>query len=65
MAKVRVNVEVDSSEIIGVLCEDLSEKELIQFIKDLDLSMANWEFTIKLCEHFAKLKEEFLLESED
>lgn len=35
---------------------------MVAFVKALDLEMADWDFTLALCEHFSQLKIEYELE---
>jgi hypothetical protein len=50
--KVHGEVRVDARDI----AIDLSEKKLFEFIVELDIQRADWDFTLKLYRYFEKQK---------
>lgn len=53
-ARVNLGIRVDPLDFSA----GNSNEELLQFIKDIDLEIGEWDFTLALHEHFAKLKAE-------
>ena len=53
--KTQITIELDAEEI----ADGMDRDECIQFIKELDEQMQDWDFTLELCEHFEKLKKEW------
>ena len=50
--------DIDLNVSVTVRIEDLArqpKKDLVEFVKELDLAVADWDFTLRLCDHFAKL----------
>jgi hypothetical protein len=50
----RAVVELD----VDTLAAEMSNAEGLQFVKDFDLSMGDWDFTLALADHFDKLRAE-------
>ena len=46
------------------LAHSTNHKDLINFIKDIDDALADWNFTMELYKHFAKLKKDYDAEIE-
>lgn len=53
-----ITVTVDLETLADNATDRHSREELIQFIKDIDLKMGDWDFTLELWEHFEGLKKE-------
>jgi hypothetical protein len=47
-----MTVNVDKNDLIKSMDMDLTHDEIFEFIKDLDLSIADWDFTLRLCDYF-------------
>lgn len=58
---VGVEVQIDADTI----ADSLSSDELVEFIIAIDLRAADWDVTLKLCEHFARLAKEHEAEVEE
>lgn len=59
MESIRTQVSIDKTQILNALTE-LSNTDLIEFVKDLDQVVADWDFTMKLVAHFEELGNEFV-----
>lgn len=44
--------EIDTDYLISDLIEQSCNDHLVEFVKDLDLSVADWDFTEKLYKYF-------------
>lgn len=55
------SIDIDIGELADKACGN-DRSALIEFVKDLDLKMADWDFTLALCEHFSALKIQWELE---
>ena len=49
---IEISTKVDLDSLIYDLVVQASEKELVQFIIDLDAEMSDWQFTEKVYKHF-------------
>lgn len=58
-------VTLDAEELVRSVRYDRNYEELLEFIKEIDLRVGEWDFTLKLCEHFAELKKEHEKEQEE
>lgn len=67
--KVNVTLDVEDiplDDLAAALAQNLFHREeLISFVKEVDRKMADWSFTLALCEHFELLKKEFEREMEE
>lgn len=54
--RIPVNVQADISARELARGGMATREDLIEFVKDLDAEMQEWDFTLALCDHFAKLK---------
>lgn len=55
-------VGVDTEDLIHEMNQQLTPEELIQFVKDLDLTVGDWEFTEELYKYFKKEHKTYKLE---
>lgn len=64
---ININIVVDlqQSNIIRALVDELEYNEIIDFIKRLDLVLADWDFTEALYEYFQTQHELFLKEEKE
>ena len=46
--KINIQVKVDRDEIIRSLSSELSDKELFEFILNIDSEIQDWDFTLDL-----------------
>ena len=56
---IRLNSSVDTDDLIGVLVEQLTREQLFTLIKDIDLTVADWDFTDDLVDYFNAEKLKF------
>lgn len=61
-AKISLSVSVSLEDLTAAI-SGLNRDEKIQFVKRLDSSVSDWDFTLKLYRHFAKLKKQYDEES--
>ena len=54
--KITANVQVNSEEIISELVASRDYKGIVSFIKDLDMLVADWDFTLMLITYFDEQK---------
>ena len=59
-----LTVEVSSESLVESMIDDADHDALIELIKDIDLRIADWDFTLKLCDYFAKQRETYDQEAE-
>lgn len=59
-----LRVTIESKTLIDALCQ-LDRRDLLDLIKEVDASKGEWDFTLDLCDHFAKLKVEHEKESKE
>jgi hypothetical protein len=50
---IRLAVEIDAYSVMG---GGMDTRAMIEFVKELDEALGDWDFTLELAEHFAKLK---------
>lgn len=62
---VRLTVDIDLDDFIENGLFNIDNDQILQFIKDIDRRIENWDFTCKLYEHFRNLHQIFLDEVED
>jgi hypothetical protein len=51
-----VPVHLSAEHIVN---SDNDYDEIIQFIKDVDAGIGDWDFTLKLCKHFGELRSQW------
>jgi len=54
-----IKAKIDIDDLIDTVTFELDEEKSFKMITEIDSSMMNWEFTIKVYNHFKKLYEEF------
>ena len=59
---INLNANINLFDILDSLSSDLDYEELLDFIKELDLKIADWDFTEQLYNYFKKQHEIFLEE---
>ena len=59
-----LTVEVSSESLVESMIDDADHDALIELIKDIDLRIADWDFTLKLCDYFANQRETYDQEAE-
>lgn len=59
MMTIPIRVDLDADDIAG----NASRDEALEFVKALDHAFHDWDFTLELYEHFAKLKQEHVRET--
>jgi len=59
--EVELTASVPVSGILEALLE-LGEDELIQFVKDLDVKKADWDFTLELASYFKAQRKAYKIE---
>lgn len=52
-------VNIDKWVIIESLLENFNDSEIIEFIKDIDKSMSNWDFTLELINYFKEEEKKY------
>lgn len=64
---IKFNVSIPIDDIIDSLVynNDISFDELIEVIKQIDLSVADWGFTENLYEYFKQCHEDYLKEEKE
>jgi hypothetical protein len=60
---VTVNAVVPFYALVDQLTASLDSDDLIALIIAADEEMADWDFTLKLCDHFEKLRKEHRMEA--
>ena len=59
--KIRCVETIETDDFMELMVSQMDREQLLQFIKELDLMVADWDFTDKLIDHFnnekKKLKE--------
>jgi len=56
--KIIHNSSIDTNEIISDLITSLTHEDLIEFVKELDREVSDYDFTKELRDHFFKEMEE-------
>jgi hypothetical protein len=56
--KVRIGIEVSVFDLADEIIAVCEHEGIIELIKSIDERVGEWDFTLQLCEHFAKLAEE-------
>lgn len=64
LTALRIDVSVSLEDLVEDFVCNLSHETISEFIKKIDLSIAEWDFTLMLCEYFAKQKKEYDKEAE-
>lgn len=54
--EINLTVEIKKDELIESITNELNYDELIDFIKKIDYSISDWDFTLEIYEHFKQLK---------
>ncbi len=57
--KVTLTLSLDVDEVIRQLVSTASREQLMEAIKQIDLEMQDWDFTLQLADHFSALKVEY------
>jgi hypothetical protein len=55
VASIQLAVSVDADSIMA---SGMDTRAMVEFIKELEEAVGDWDFTLELAEHFAKLKAE-------
>ena len=63
MNKININTNIDTTDLISEIVDNLNYDDVVEFIKNLDLAMESWDHTLDLYKHFKMLKKEFDNES--
>lgn len=63
MKKICIYSDIEVNDIISNICDQLNHEELFEVIKNIDLTVADWDFTETLFKYF-KCEYEKLLEEE-
>lgn len=64
--KANIEVDIDTENLAEALVDDLTNDDLIDFIKQVDEAAQDWDFTNEVYEYFKKQHEEFLdIEDDD
>src|SRR5262245_50510149 len=53
-----IQIQTFQTVTVADIVRNSSRADLIQFIKDIEFTMADWSFTLPLCEYFAELKKQ-------
>ena len=53
---IAITTRIEAEDIMEALTDhnQLNQDELFEFIRDLDLMVADWDFTLRLRDHFIK-----------
>lgn len=57
-AIVHLGIDIEADDLAKQLTEVMRNDDVIELVKAIDEHVAEWDFTLKLCEHFDKLKKE-------
>lgn len=60
-----IQINIDLETVIEDLVSSGQRHEALDFIKAVDLKMADWDFTIALAEHFNSLLEQYKKETSE
>lgn len=63
--KIMLSLNVDKNYLVDALNSCLDRDQLIDLVVGLDDCVQEWDFTLKLYDHFKKLKEEYNKEKEE
>ena len=65
MSTIRMEFDIDIDDLTCDICDRLNHEQAIKLIKDIDIYQQNWDFTLKIYDHFKKLKDEYDQEVKD
>ena len=54
---IRIGASVEVDDLIELITNQLDNEELFNFVKKLDLTVADWDFTDKLIDYFEAEKQ--------
>lgn len=52
----QIAISINEDDIIENLTKKLNREELIDFVKKLDMQVAEWDFTLELLKYFEEQK---------
>ena len=57
--QIALNIMVDSDDLVGAIVDKLQDNEIFDLIKNLDLKVSDYSFTVALRDYFVnEIKEE-------
>ena len=59
MSTVTIKFDVDIESLVFEISDNLDYNELFKLIKDIDIYQQDWDFTLKIYDHFKKLKDKY------
>lgn len=59
---VNVTLPVNLEELVYSFVQEVDQEKILKFIKQVDLMVADWDFTLKLFKHFSNLRKEYMKE---
>ena len=65
MSTINMKFDVNIDDLTFEICHELNYDQIFKLIKDIDTIQADWDFTLKIYDHFKKLKDEYDQEVKD